>query len=228
MVAAGKAERGKTGDDDSGKYETIGAGLIGAAHLLDSEDDPRQRRVEGGGNAGRRARKNEARACTVGPSRPMEAPQKRPNTVRRILPKAIRKDNKRPSILFVREMPPGVMRSGMRKFHSPAVVMRVKPCWTRSASLAKPTLITPMASAPHQKTRRGRQRENEPQKTEDAGPTQQLGLAIECGHRVASIKCGGLSDGGRTKVIVCFASLPTPLVYEPILYFTRMAERESR
>ncbi len=63
--------------------------------------------------------------------------------------------------------------------------------------------------------------------SEDAGATQQLGLAIECGHRLASIRFGngGLSDGGWAHVITC---PPVPPVYGPIPYFNRMAERESR
>ena len=52
VIAAGKAERGQARDDDGGENDAVGASLVGAAHLLDGEDDAGERRVEGGGDAG--------------------------------------------------------------------------------------------------------------------------------------------------------------------------------
>jgi hypothetical protein len=54
-VVADQRERGQAGGNHRGDDQAAGAGLEGAAHLLDAEHDAGQRRVEGGGDAGRRA-----------------------------------------------------------------------------------------------------------------------------------------------------------------------------
>ncbi len=115
-VVADEREGGDAGDDDGGQHGAAGAGLEGVAEFLDGEDDAGERRVEGGRDAGgaagehegalglRRAagacrcrapRMREAPTCTVGPSRPMEAPESRPSSVSKTLPAAMRSERTR-------------------------------------------------------------------------------------------------------------------------------------
>lgn len=63
--------------------------------------------------------------------------------------------------------PAGVRISGSRNVDWPEDVTDPKAFCARSASLAKPTLITPIARASHQNTSRGFQSENGPQITRD-------------------------------------------------------------
>ncbi len=70
----------------------------------------------------------------------------------------------------------GVRTSGSRKAHSPEDVRPPNAFCARSASLAKPTLITSIASAPHQKNQ---PRPPEGERTPDhATAAEELGIAI--------------------------------------------------
>lgn len=76
--------------------------------------------------------------------------------------------------------PSGVNGSGNSKGHSAEEATDPKPFCARSASFTKPTLITPIAKAPHQNTSLSRQRENEPQITWER--SKNLGIAVAARH----------------------------------------------
>ncbi len=124
----------------------------------------------------------DAPTCTVGPSRPMEAPQNRPTTVSRILPAASRSESRRLRSASSRRCraaiacgmplpcapgnstrdahaqatkPAGVTTSGSQAFQPSPAVMSLNRCCAASASLANSTLMRPMAIAPAQNTSRG-------------------------------------------------------------------------
>ena len=59
-IAADQRQRSEARQDDGSENEAIGAGFIGLAHFLDSEDDAGERRVEGRRNARRRASENKS------------------------------------------------------------------------------------------------------------------------------------------------------------------------
>jgi hypothetical protein len=63
--------------------------------------------------------------------------------------------------------PSGVRTSGKRNDHSPDEARLPKAFWAKSANFAKPTLITPIARAPHQNTSLGRQSWYDPHNTRE-------------------------------------------------------------
>ena len=60
MIFAQQRQRGEAGGDDGADDEAGGTHLEGAAQLFDGKDDAGERRVERGGDAGRRPREQEA------------------------------------------------------------------------------------------------------------------------------------------------------------------------
>jgi hypothetical protein len=110
-IVADKPQRDKPGGNDRENNETRGVDFERTAHLLDAENDSGERCIECRGNAGGGTGKNEARLrfgekrpavnmteapiCTVGPSRPVEAPNRSPSKVSTIFPIAMRFETRR-------------------------------------------------------------------------------------------------------------------------------------
>ncbi len=70
IVIAHQAQAGDARQDHRDQHQGAGALFESAAHFLDGEDDTRQRRVEGRGDARRRARQIRPRALPIPPHLP--------------------------------------------------------------------------------------------------------------------------------------------------------------